>query len=160
MKSVKQIAFAALLTIGAFGAVTMVSCNKDDDETCPVGYEGSDCKTEVRTKYTGAYVGNGSDNDGQTYTGWRLVFAPTSTTDATKMSMVLQNQNTAPVVALTVTLRSNTTFDVDNFTTSDNYTYTGSGTINATSASLTLNQKDNEDTPPSTIIFTFNNMVK
>ncbi len=48
MKSVKQIAFAALLTIGAFGAVTMVSCNKEDDPVvCPVGYIGANCQTKA-----------------------------------------------------------------------------------------------------------------
>lgn len=160
MKSVKQVAIAALLAMGAFGAVTLVSCSKDDDPiVCSVGLTGDDCKTEVRTSYTGDYKGNGFDNDGKTYTNWHLVFAPT-TTDVTKMSMILQDETTTPVVALTITLKTNTTFDVDNFTTSDNYTYTGTGTISANSVSLTLSQKDNEDTPPSTITFTFNNMIK
>lgn len=158
MKSVKQIAFAALLTMGAFGAVTLVSCSKEDD-VCAVGLEGSDCKTEVRTKYVGTYKGSGSDNTGKTYTNWSTIFAVTSTTP-TKMTMVLADETSAPAVALTITLKSNTTFDVDAYTTTDNFTYTGTGSITSTQASLTLNQKDNEDTPPSTIVFTFNNMTK
>ncbi len=48
MKSVKQVAIAALVTMGAFGAVTLVSCNKEDDPiVCPVGYTGVDCKTKA-----------------------------------------------------------------------------------------------------------------
>lgn len=61
MKSVKQVAFAALLAMGAFGAVTMVSCSKDDDPVvCPEGYEGDDCKTLMVTKFVGPYDVNES----------------------------------------------------------------------------------------------------
>lgn len=160
MKSVKQIAFAALLTIGAFGAVTMVSCNKEDDPVvCAVGLEGSDCKTEVRTKYVGTYKGSGTDSDGKTYSNWQLIMTATST-DVTKMTLVLANEASAPVRSLTITLKSNTTFEVDNFTSSDNYTYSGTGSISSTQINLTLNEKDNEASPVKTLVFTFNNMTK
>lgn len=161
MKSVKQLAFAALLSLGALGAVTMVSCNKEDDPIiCDVGYTGDDCNTMVIASYTGQYKGSGTDNNGETYTNWSLTMAPSSTTDVTKMTMILSNENGQPIRTLGITLKTNTSFDVDNFTTSDNYTYSGTGTINATTISLTLNERDNEANPPTTVVYTFNNMTK
>ena len=65
MKSIRNIAFAAIMTIGAFSAVTYTSCNKDEckdvvcqnggtcndgDCACATGYEGTTCGTEVREK--------------------------------------------------------------------------------------------------------------
>jgi len=45
--------FASFLTVAAFAAVTTISsCTK----TCDEGYEGSDCKTEWRTKFIGEYA--------------------------------------------------------------------------------------------------------
>lgn len=158
MKSVKQIAFAALLTLGAFGAVTMTSCNKNDDTTCAVGYEGSDCKTEVRTNYAGTYTGSGYDSDGGTYTNWGLVFAA-SGTDATAMTMNLVDENNSPQLLFTVTLKTNTTFTVDS-KTSGTYTYSGTGTISTSAATLSLTETDNSTGTAVTTIYTFSNMVK
>lgn len=54
MKKVRVIASAAFLTLTAFGATTLVSCNKD----CEIGYEGSNCKTLSRDKFVGTWNGN------------------------------------------------------------------------------------------------------
>lgn len=156
MRSIRHILLASVLTVSAFSAVTFTSCKKDD-EGCAVGYTGSNCKTEVRTTYYNTYKGNGSDNAGGTYTNWSMRFNALGT-DPLKMSLVLQDATTAPVVAATVTLTSNTTFTVDN-TTIGNYTYSGSGTVNTNSASLSLTEVE-AGSPPVTTVYSFNNMLK
>lgn len=46
--------FSTFVAIALMGAVASInSCTK----TCDLGYEGSDCKTEVRAKYLGAFNG-------------------------------------------------------------------------------------------------------
>lgn len=50
MKKARLILAASLLTIGGFTTLTMSSCGGDDVE-CLTGYEGEDCKTEMRTKF-------------------------------------------------------------------------------------------------------------
>lgn len=48
MKKVRLVLAASLLSVGAIG--TLTSCG-DDTTTCPVGYEGKNCDTEMRTKF-------------------------------------------------------------------------------------------------------------
>lgn len=70
MKSIKNIALSAMLTIGAFSAVTYTACTKDECEdvvcnnggtcvsgncSCPSGYEGNQCETRSNTKFAGNY---------------------------------------------------------------------------------------------------------
>jgi hypothetical protein len=155
MRSIRHILLASVLTVSAFSTVTFTSCKKDDDG-CAVGYTGSNCKTEVRASYYNTYKGNGSDNAGNTYTNWSIRFSALGT-DPLKMTMVLQDATTAPQVAATVTLTSNTTFTVDQVTITG-YTYTGTGSVNESSASLSLTEVGG--TPSSTTIYTFSNMLK
>jgi hypothetical protein len=154
MKKARLILSASMLSFAALSAVTFSSCSKDEEE-CLVGYAGSDCKTEVRQSYFNTYRGNGSDSDGDTYTNWALKFSAQGT-DVTKMRMNLLDETDASVLALVVTLQTNTTFSVDSYTTSDGYTYTGNGSINENTASLTLR----EATTGSTLTYTFTNMNK
>ncbi len=168
MKSIRNIAFSALLTLGAFSAITYTACNKDEckdvvcqnggtctDGTCacPFAYTGANCETEVRSNYYKTYKGNGSDNEGDTYTNFGLRFRKIGT-DAKVMGMELLDNTNDPLVDLNVTLQTATTFTVTS-KTEDGTTYTGSGTVDATKASLTLNAKDNN----LTLIFTFSNML-
>lgn len=75
MKSVKQVAFAALLTMGAFGAVTLVSCSKEDDPVvCPTGYIGADCKTKA---FFGSWKGSDVCSSG-TYNNITIKLDPSS----------------------------------------------------------------------------------
>lgn len=60
MKSIKNIALTALLTIGAFGVVTFTSCKKDD-EGCATGYEGTDCKTLMTAKFVGTWTASDTE---------------------------------------------------------------------------------------------------
>ena len=70
MKSFRHIALSALLTIGAFSAVTYTSCSKDDCKdvtcqhggtcsggncTCPSGFSGTRCEVIDAAKFVGTY---------------------------------------------------------------------------------------------------------
>jgi molybdopterin/thiamine biosynthesis adenylyltransferase len=132
MKSVKQIAFAALLTIGAFGAVTLVSCNKDDDESCPAGYEGTDCKTLMSTKFVGTY----SVTENCTVSGTVGPYTATITAAQTNnVTILLQNfGDFNATITVTGTINGNTLSiaqqTVSGYSVSGNGTYVA-GTGNA-----------------------------
>ena len=103
MKNLKSILMASFLTVGIFSTALFTSCNQDKckdtvcknggtcNETdgscnCPVGYEGSNCDTESRTKLIGSFLLNGSDSDGGTYTG---LVTTTSVSGASKTKFIL-----------------------------------------------------------------------
>lgn len=71
MKSIKNLAFSAMLTLGAFSAITYTACSKDDCEdvvcsnggtcvdgncACPTGWEGTTCQTKVSAKFVGTWA--------------------------------------------------------------------------------------------------------
>lgn len=71
MKPFKNILFSAMLTLGAFGAITYTACNKDECKdvvcqnggscsggncSCPAGFEGDRCQDKTNAKYTGTYT--------------------------------------------------------------------------------------------------------
>ncbi|WP_276133472.1 calcium-binding EGF-like domain-containing protein [Polluticoccus soli] len=70
MKSIRNIAFSALLTLGAFSAITYASCSKDECEdvvcqnggtcvdgscVCSSGYEGTNCEIKSNAKFVGTW---------------------------------------------------------------------------------------------------------
>ena len=65
--------FAAAALVATL--MTTSSCTK----TCDAGYEGSDCKTQVRTKFVNTYTATESKNAGTTYTYPTTITAGTST---------------------------------------------------------------------------------
>lgn len=168
MKSIRNVAFSALLTLGAFGTVFYTSCTKDACKdvvcknggtcvngtcSCPFAFTGTNCETEVRSTFYNTYKGNGSDNMGNTYTNFGLKFYKVGD-DAKTMGLDLLDNTNTSTAALTATLQSGSTYSV---TGSDGTTtYTGTGSISATTASLTLTAKDSG----ITIVFTFTNMNK
>jgi len=180
MKLFKRIAFAAILAVGASSAAFYTSCNKDKCKdvtcqnggtcsdgncTCMTGYYGTTCDSSYRNLYVGTYKGNGVDNatPSNTYTDWRLVFTNVGTT-VTTMQVVLQDNTTAPVVSLPITLSTiatsasgNTVFTITS-TSSGGYTYTGTGTVSNTIASITLTETNN--TTSMVTVYTFTNMAK
>lgn len=177
MKSFKQIALGAALTIGAFSATLYTSCNQDECKdvvcqnggtctegkcTCPSGVGGTNCETIYRTGYTNTYKGNGTDNatPAGTYTDWRMTFS-TVGTDLTKMEIVLKDNTSAPVVTLPITLSAMTAtgsvFTITS-TSANGATYTGTGNVSNSIASMTLTEKDN--TTSAVVVYTFTNMAK
>src|SRR5690606_18468421 len=71
MKSIKNLAFTAFLTIGTLGTAMLASCNSDECKdvvcqnggtcvggncVCPSGYEGVNCETESAAKYVGSWT--------------------------------------------------------------------------------------------------------
>jgi len=173
MKKFKQIALSAFLTVSAFGAVLYTSCNPDECKdvvcqnggtcnagtcTCPTGVGGDKCETIYRTTYVNTYKGNGSDNEGDTYTDWRATFS-TVGTDLTKMEFALKSNTGATIVTLPVTLSdmksTGSVFTITS-TTIGTETYTGTGTISSSVCSITLTEKSGS----STLVFTFTNMAK
>ncbi len=169
MKSIRNIALTALLTVGAFSAITYTSCNPDKCKdvvcqnggtcsegvcTCASYYTGTLCADQIRTKYYNSYKGNGTDSDGDTYTGWTMKFYKVGD-DAKVLGMDILDNTNASVESFTVTLQSNTTFKVDSKTTAGT-TYSGTGSVNETTASLTLVAVDGS----GTLTFTFTNMNK
>jgi len=79
MNRIKNIAFSALLAVGSFSAVFYTSCNKDECKdvvcqnlgtcvsgicNCAIGYEGTSCETESRTKFIKTW--NANDQIGAT----------------------------------------------------------------------------------------------
>jgi hypothetical protein len=175
MKKIKNILLASILTMSAFTATIMTSCNPDACQdvicsnggtctdgacSCPSGYEGASCDTRTITKYLGSYVGNGTDDNGGVYTSWKLVIAQTDTTSTTNATFVLLNSSNVQQLSFTGTISSNGIISLDNKTTT-NFLYTnGTGSVAVGSyANLTFKESDNPGgTNP--YVYTFNNMVK
>ena len=135
MRFFKNIALSAMLTIGAFSAVTYTACTKDECEdvvcnnggtcisgscSCPSGYEGNQCETQSRDKFIGTYTGTetctiGTDN-------YTITLAPNS--DGIKLTMTnLYNDNITAICTMTGT----NTFTFNG--TQSGATYTGTGSL-------------------------------
>jgi hypothetical protein len=72
-KTMKKLLYSTMM-VGAL-AFGVTSCTK----TCDPGYEGSDCKTEIRAKYVADYLVSGTDTDGDTYTNIPVQITASST---------------------------------------------------------------------------------
>ncbi len=177
MKKIRLVALSALVTVGAFSGVLYTSCTKDACKgvtclnsgtcdggtcTCPSGIGGNTCETVYRSLYNNNYVGNGTDNDGYTYTNWKLAYsAGTDTSDYTKMSLfIYDNTNTLAIpkqlpVVLT-NFGTSSTYNITS-TVNDTNTYSGTGTISATAASISLTEAHPHSTA---LILTFTNAIK
>lgn len=135
MKLFRHIAFSAMLTLGAFAAVTYSSCTKDPCKdvsclnggtcasgncTCKTGYEGTDCGTLSRTKFVGTYVGTEQCTIGSD--AYSVVLSASSQDLQLTYTNVYNQGFTA-----TCTMTGTNTFS---FTGSSNTTsYSGTGTL-------------------------------
>lgn len=140
--------FAAAALVATM--MTTSSCSK----TCEAGYEGSDCKTEVRAKYYGNWTINGTDNATPpgTYTNKDLTIAAGSSSSIFTLRFTSINLS----LVLTGTLGADgKTFTLDQVTSSG-YTYSGTGTFTSSSAmTLNLTEVDGSTTPNTTTLYTF-----
>lgn len=154
MKKVRLMTTAALVAIAGFTTISLTSCTKDD-VVCAVGLEGKNCDQEVRVNYYNTYTGTGSDDFGGTYTDWGVRFSERGT-EATGLKLEILDAVGVPQIVVNASLKTNTTFKVEQTTAAGGEVYTGQGTVNENSASLTLI----EEYSGETTVFTFNNMSK
>lgn len=149
MKKYAYISFLFVMML--FVSVTYTACKKDNckkvncsnggtclDGTClcPTGYSGKSCETLTRDGYVKSYKGDGEDTEGDKYLQNKLVFT-TGGEDITTMKLELKDQNDILVNTFDVKLESNSSFTIVSKTDGSS-TYTGTGSISATTASLML----------------------
>ncbi|MBP6456892.1 MAG: calcium-binding EGF-like domain-containing protein [Chitinophagaceae bacterium] len=172
MKNLRKITLALFIGAASFSSL-FTSCNSDPCKDiqcdnggvctegscdCPAGYEGASCETRSIVKYLGTYTGNGIDDQGGNYTGWKLVISQTDSS-LTKANFALLDNSLVQQLTFTGSISSTGAITLDDKTTT-NYLYTlGSGTLTSTSANLTFKESDNPGgTNP--YIYTFSNMIK
>jgi hypothetical protein len=173
MKLFKQIALSAFLTLSAFCAILYSSCSKDGCKgvtclnggtcgggicSCPTGLGGNNCQTVYRLLYANTYEGIATYDIIRADTNNTMVFTAGLDSNYTEMKLVWNDTTshiTMPIV-LSDNSANGSVFTIT-ATTVDTITYTGSGTVNAIVASLTL--VGNHPTGPP-IIVTLNNFTK
>ena len=182
MKLIKHIALSTILTLGVFGAVLYTSCQKSGCKgvtclntgtcsggicACPSGVGGSNCETIYRKLYANNYKGNASYNSSiidsnfvaHTDTNNTLLFYSGIDSNFTRMQLVWTRPGKQTVnmfITLANFSSSGATFTFD-APPVDTFTYTGTGTVSATTASLNL--IESHPNSPSVIV-TLNNFIK
>ena len=142
MKSIRNIAFSVMLTLGAFTAVTYTACNKDECKdvvcnnggtcisgacSCPTGFEGASCEIASRDKFLGpngspaVYTGN------ETCTIGTDSYSLTLTAHSDQMRLTMTNVYNQGFTGL-CTMTGPNTFSF-NGTGSGNTTFSGTGTL-------------------------------
>ena len=133
--------FNSFLIVAVIASVASISsCTK----TCDAGYEGSDCKTEVRAKFVGTYKVSGTIVTG----GVSTAFADQTLTIATSsanLQNILLTFGGATVTAST----TGTTMTIASQVINVNYTYTGTGSIANNVISFTITETDNTGGVPT-----------
>ncbi len=152
MKNLKTLLLSTLLTVGTFTTILFTSCQGDKCKSvvcnnggtcnesdgscnCEVGFEGTNCDTESRTKLIGTYSLSGSDNLGNTYSN---LATTTSASGVDKKKFTL---NIAGTFIFTCTMTDKNAFIVDNVT-QQGYTYSGNGTYTGTTLTIKINEAD------------------
>ena len=150
MKSIRNAALSALLTIGAFSAITYTSCNKDECKdvvcknggtcvagvcSCPTGYEGTNCESEGRAKFVKTWTA--SDKEvvaGTSLPAYSAIITSGTTIIDIKISKFsdsyFTNEVKATVSGSTITIPSQAP-------DGDGYTVEGTGTYNSTDKKIT-----------------------
>jgi hypothetical protein len=153
MKSIRNIAFSAFLTFAAFSAVTLASCSKDECKdvncntgtcneddgscTCPTGFEGTSCETEMRTKF---YKNNTAWSATDKKTGstdekiYTSTIVPGTAITEVKIGSFGDIFETKPVVA---TVSANTINIASQDPDNDGYQVEGSGSYNTADKTIT-----------------------
>jgi hypothetical protein len=175
MKSIKTFLLSAVLLAGIFGVVLHESCTKDsckavtcqNQGTCSggicnctkAGTGGVNCEIVYRKLYSNVYIGSGMDDSGKAYVSNSLAFTPGSDSDYTQMHLLWTDPGVRTanfVVKLTNNSSTGSNFTLSS-TTVDTFTYTGTGSVNSTVASVTLTETHPHSNP---VIITLNNFNK
>jgi hypothetical protein len=149
MKSIRNIALSALLTLGAFSAVTYTSCNKDEckdvvcqnggscvDGTCQcaTGYEGTNCETEIRTKFVKTWTAKDTEVGGPALP---VYTSPISKGAAVTDVLISDFSDEYFINDVKATISGNTITIPSQTPDNDNYKVSGTGTYNATDKKIT-----------------------
>lgn len=140
MKKARLILSASMLTVAGL-AVTMVSCNKDD-ETCAVGYEGKNCKTLSRDKFLGSWEGSDlCDGDNYTY----VMSIDSSSTN--KLNVLINNPGGfGAAITTTGTITSSNVVSLSNVAISNEVSMNGTLTVNGNSLTTSYTATDDSTT--------------
>ena len=169
MKSTKYILLGVVAALFVVCAGLYSSCTRDVCKTvtctnfgtcgggsciCPDGIGGLNCEVIYRKLYEHQYKGSGADDSGRLYNNNTLTFNSTADTAFTKMQIVWDNHGPKQI-NMDIKLSSNTsqgsTFTITS-TKVDSSVYSGFGTVNKTSASLTITELRTTDSSVRTIL--------
>lgn len=155
MKSIRNIAFSALLTLGAFSAVTYTACNKDACKDvvcnnggtcvdgscqCAAGFEGVTCDVQSRSRFlTSGTVATwvvGLGQDGCYNPGYNMTIGPGANADEITITNFAGYGATAIVTGVKV---NGMAFSKTGTVTAGAVTLSNiSGTINSASNEITF----------------------
>lgn len=175
MRSFKAVVVSAVIAMGVFFGVSYSSCSKDSCKgvtcinngqcgggvcMCKAGVGGLNCELIYRDIYSNTYKGSGGpDDSGRLYHDNIFTFTATADSDYQAMSMVWTNPGVHTVsfpVKLTHNASSGSTFTLSSATV-DTFSFSGSGSITANVASVTIVETHPHSTP---ITITLNNFVR
>jgi hypothetical protein len=146
MNKIKNIVFSALLTIGAFVAVTFNSCKSDDSPvdpcaavvcqnggacsngscSCPVGYEGTLCETPSVTKFIRTWR---TATEACTVSGSNAQYDITITSSSTSAATLLISNVYGSGRTVTATLTNANAFTIASQPFGSSGTISGTGSI-------------------------------
>jgi len=142
MRKLKSILVASILTIGAFSATLVTSCNPDEckdivcanggscsDGTCvcPAGYEGTLCETQSRTKFVKTW--SATDLQGAN----TLVYSCTITSGVGITGVIISNDFSDDyfINNINATVNGNTISIASYQPDADGYAVAGTGTFSS-----------------------------
>jgi hypothetical protein len=136
------------MTIAVFTAlISTTSCKKE----CDAGYEGDNCKTEVRAKYLGNYTASETKNGGAAYTYSGSIL--TSSASVTEIFINrIPNGTGFFNTNVKATVNGNAISIPDQAPDGDEYHITGTGALSGSTLTLTYTVTGpNGATPPVTV---------
>jgi hypothetical protein len=132
----KKIFSTLLIATALVGTLSISSCTK----TCDAGYEGSDCKTEVRTKYVATYKvsGTATNTNGSAPITDLLVAVTSASSGVQDLNFTYTLSGTT--YSLKGTLQADGTSLNFATQTTNSLSYSGSGSFAGTTLNLNLTE--------------------